>query len=316
VTTLLVASTGGHLAELHDLVPRLGVQERRWVTFDSPQSRSLLAGEDVVHVPPAVSRDLVGAVRDLVIARKMFRRRRYDRVISTGASVAMSFFVPATAAGVECAYIESATRTDGPSLTGRMAARLPGVKMFTQYRSWADETWLYGGSIFDGFAAGPSGRRAVRKVVVTLGTHPRYTFPRLLSRLVDILPPGLDVLWQVGATRVARMPADARVSVPIDEMRRAMREADVVVSHAGVGSALAAMQAGRRAVFVPRRRLHGEHVDDHQVAMARELQSRDLVLAREADEVTFADLETAASWSVQASPLVQPFRLNLDPSVV
>jgi UDP-N-acetylglucosamine--N-acetylmuramyl-(pentapeptide) pyrophosphoryl-undecaprenol N-acetylglucosamine transferase len=316
VTTLLVASSGGHLAELHDLVPRLGVQERRWVTFDSPQSRSLLAGEDVVHVPPAASRDLVGAVRDLVIARKMFRRRRYDQVISTGASVAMSFFVPATAAGVNCAYIESATRTHGPSLTGRMAARLPGVRMFTQYRSWADETWLYGGSIFDGFAAEPSGRRPVRKVVVTLGTHPRYTFPRLLARLVDVLPPGLDVLWQVGATRIARMPADARVSVPIDEMRRAMREADVVVSHAGVGSALAAMQAGRRAVYVPRRRLHGEHVDDHQVAMARELQSRDLVLAREADEVTFADLETAASWSVQASPLVQPFRLSLDPSVV
>jgi UDP-N-acetylglucosamine--N-acetylmuramyl-(pentapeptide) pyrophosphoryl-undecaprenol N-acetylglucosamine transferase len=316
VTTLLVASSGGHLAELHDLVPRLGVQERRWVTFDSPQSRSLLAGEDVVHVPPAASRDLVGAVRDLVIARKMFRRRRYDQVISTGASVAMSFFVPATAAGVECAYIESATRTHGPSLTGRMAARLPGVRMFTQYRSWADETWLYGGSIFDGFAAEPSGRRPVRKVVVTLGTHPRYTFPRLLARLVDVLPPGLDVLWQVGATRIARMPADARVSVPIDEMRRAMREADAVVSHAGVGSALAAMQAGRRAVYVPRRRLHGEHVDDHQVAMARELQSRDLVLAREADEVTFADLETAASWSVQASPLVQPFRLSLDPSVV
>jgi UDP-N-acetylglucosamine--N-acetylmuramyl-(pentapeptide) pyrophosphoryl-undecaprenol N-acetylglucosamine transferase len=316
VTTLLVASSGGHLAELHDLVPRLGVQERRWVTFDSPQSRSLLAGEDVVHVPPAASRDLVGAVRDLVIARKMFRRRRYDQVISTGASVAMSFFVPATAAGVECAYIESATRTHGPSLTGRMAARLPGVRMFTQYRSWADETWLYGGSIFDGFAAEPSGRAPVRKVVVTLGTHPRYTFPRLLARLVDVLPPGLDVLWQVGATRIARMPADARVSVPVDEMRRAMREADVVVSHAGVGSALAAMQAGRRAVYVPRRRLHGEHVDDHQVAMARELQSRDLVLAREADEVTFADLETAASWSVQASPLVQPFRLSLDPSVV
>ena len=316
MTTLLVASSGGHLAELHDLVPRLGVQERRWVTFDSPQSRSLLAGEDVVHVPPAASRDLVGAVRDLVIARKMFRRRRYDQVISTGASVAMSFFVPATAAGVNCAYIESATRTHGPSLTGRMAARLPGVRMFTQYRSWADETWLYGGSIFDGFAAEPSGRRPVRKVVVTLGTHPRYTFPRLLARLVDVLPPGLDVLWQVGATRIARMPADARVSVPVDEMRRAMREADVVVSHAGVGSALAAMQAGRRAVYVPRRRLHGEHVDDHQVAMARELQSRDLVLAREADEVTFADLKTAASWSVQASPLVQPFRLSLDPSVV
>ena len=317
MTTLLVASSGGHLAELHDLVPRLGVQERRWVTFDSPQSRSLLAGEDVVHVPPAASRDLVGAVRDLVIARKMFRRRRYDRVISTGASVAMSFFVPATAAGVDCAYIESATRTDGPSLTGRMAARLPGVKMFTQYRSWADETWLYGGSIFDGFAAGPSGRRPVRKVVVTLGTHPRYTFPRLLARLVDILPPGLDVLWQVGATEIDRMPAGARRQVPITEMRRAMREADVVVAHAGVGSALAAMQAGRRALYVPRRRAYGEHVDDHQVAMARELESRNLVVAREASDVTFADLEIAASWTVHASSGVAPFRLApADPSIL
>jgi UDP-N-acetylglucosamine transferase subunit ALG13 len=77
-----------------------------------------------------------------------------------------------------------------------------------------------------------------------------------------------------------------------------------------VGSALAAMQAGRRALYVPRRRAHGEHVDDHQVAMARELESRNLVVAREADDLTFADLETAASWTVQASPGVPPFRLT------
>lgn len=316
MTTLLVASTGGHLAELHDLVPRLGVQERRWVTFDSPQSRSLLDGEDVVHVPPATSRDLVGAVKDLVIARRMFRRHRYERVISTGASVAMSFFVPATAAGVECSYIESATRTDGPSLTGRMAAHLPRTHMYTQYRSWADETWRYGGSIFDAFTAEPVPARPVRKVVVTLGTHERYTFPRLLTRLVEIMPPGVDVLWQVGATHIERMPVGARAQVPITELRQAMREADVIISHAGVGSALAAMQAGRRALYVPRRRAHGEHVDDHQVAMARELESRDLVVAREADEVTFADLETAAAWAVRSSSRVQPFRLTPVPSVL
>jgi UDP-N-acetylglucosamine transferase subunit ALG13 len=310
MTTLLVASTGGHLAELHDLVPRLGVRQRRWVTFDSPQSRSLLDGEDVVHIPPATSRDLRGAVRNMLLARTMFRTHRYDRVISTGASVAMSFFVPATAAGVECTYIESATRTDGPSLTGRLAARLPRTRLYTQYPSWADATWRYGGSIFDAFTAVPApARRPVRKVVVTLGTHERYTFPRLLNRLVDILPPGLEVLWQVGGTRIERMPAGARRQVPITEMRQAMREADVVVAHAGVGSALAAMQAGHRALYVPRRRAHGEHVDDHQVAMARELQSRNLVVAREASDVTFADLETAASWTVQASSGVAPFRL-------
>jgi len=310
VTTLLVASTGGHLAELHDLTPRLGVGERRWVTFDTAQSRSLLAGEDVVYVPPATSRDLAGVVKDLLVARKMFRRRRYDRVISTGAGVAMSFFLPATAAGVPCTYIESATRTSGPSLTGRLAARVPGARLYTQYRSWADDTWRYGGSIFDAFTAVRLDRpRPVRKVVVTLGTHERFTFPRLLDRLVEILPSTVDVLWQVGSTVTPRMPPGARRQVPVTELREAMREADVVISHAGVGSALAAMQAGRRALFVPRRRSHGEHIDDHQAEVARELHGRDLVLAREATEVSLDDLTTAAAWTVRASLNVTPFPL-------
>jgi UDP-N-acetylglucosamine transferase subunit ALG13 len=310
VTTLLVASTGGHLAELHDLAPRLGVGERRWVTFDSPQSRSLLAGEDVVHVPPATSRDLVGAAKDLVAARRMFRADRYERVISTGASVALAFFLPATAAGVPCSYIESATRTRGPSLTGRLAARVPRTRMYTQYPTWADATWRYGGSVFDAFEAVPVDRpRPVRRVVVTLGTHQRYTFPRLLNHLVTLLPPEWDVLWQVGSTVVDMMPAGARAQVPAAEMRQAMAEADVVISHAGVGSALAAMQAGKRALYVPRRRAFGEHVDDHQVEMARELEGRKLVVAREATQVGIADLEAAAGWSVRASPLVPAFRL-------
>jgi UDP-N-acetylglucosamine--N-acetylmuramyl-(pentapeptide) pyrophosphoryl-undecaprenol N-acetylglucosamine transferase len=305
MTTLLVASTGGHLAELHDLAPRLGITDRRWVTFDSPQSRSLLRGEDVVHVPPATSRDVVGAARDLIAAHRMFRRDTYDRVISTGASVALAFFLPAARAGIECCYIESATRTAGPSLTGRLVARVPRTRLFTQHRSWADDRWGYGGSVFDGFTGVPHpAPRPVRTVVVTLGTHERYVFPRLLRRLVDILPPSLEVLWQVGGTRIERMPAGARRQVPLDEMRAAMREADVIISHAGVGSALAALQAGRRAVFVPRRRAHGEHVDDHQVEMARELETRHLVVAREADRVTFDDLELAAAWTVH--PVATP----------
>ncbi|MEU8611354.1 glycosyltransferase [Actinoplanes sp. NPDC048791] len=310
MTTLLVASTGGHLAELHDLRPRLGVGERRWVTFDSPQSRSLLDGEDVVFVPPATSRDLVGAVKDLIAAERMFRRERYERVISTGASVALAFFLPATRAGVPCSYIESATRTEGPSLTGRLAARVPRTRLYTQYPAWADDTWQYGGSIFDAFEAEPVAEpRPVSKVVVTLGTHERYTFPRLLNHLVTLLPPEWDVLWQVGSTVVDKMPAGARKQVPITEMRQALAEADVVIAHAGVGSALAAMQAGKRALYVPRRKAFGEHVDDHQVAMARELEGRKLVVAREAPEVGLEDLAEAAAWRVRASPGVAPFRL-------
>ncbi|MEV4702330.1 glycosyltransferase [Actinoplanes sp. NPDC049316] len=310
MTTLLVASTGGHLAELHDLAPRLEMGARRWVTFDSPQSRSLLDGEDVVFVPPATSRDVAGVLREMVVARRMLRAERYEHVFSTGAAVAMAFFLPAAAAGIPCSYIESATRTQGPSLTGRLAARVPRVRLYTQYPAWAGGAWRYGGSIFDAFEAEAlADPPPVRKVVVTLGTHERYTFPRLLTHLVGLLPPEWDILWQVGSTVIDKMPAGARRQVPIGEMRQALAEADAVISHAGVGSALAAMQAGRRAVYVPRRRAHGEHVDDHQVEMARELEGRKLVVAREVEELTLADLETAAAWAVRSVPGVAPFRL-------
>jgi UDP-N-acetylglucosamine transferase subunit ALG13 len=310
VTTLLVAATGGHLSELHRLLPRLDVGDRCWATFDSPQSRALLAGEDVVFVPPAESRELVGTFRQYLVARGLFRRRRFGRVISTGSAIAMAFFVPATAAGVECFYIESATRTAGPSLTGRLVARLPRTRLYTQHASWAAGRWRYGGSIFDAFVAVQRPRpRPVQRVVVTLGQQPKYLFPRLLHRLMSIIPASADVLWQVGETRIDPMPPKARRDLPPAELDQAMRDADVVIAHAGVGSALGAMQAGQRAICVPRRRRYREQVDDHQVELARELDARGFVIAREADEISFADLELAASWSVAPDPHAPPFRL-------
>jgi UDP-N-acetylglucosamine--N-acetylmuramyl-(pentapeptide) pyrophosphoryl-undecaprenol N-acetylglucosamine transferase len=317
MTTMLLASTGGHLAELHELVPRLDVgDDRCWVTFDTPQSRSLLAGQPVIHVPPATSRDLVGTLRDYVAARRLLRGGRFSRVISTGASVAVSFFHPATRAGLECHYIESATRTHTPSLSGRLVARLPGARLHTQYATWADERWHFGGSVFDGhIAARRPSPRPVGKVVVALGTHEKFHFPRLLSRLTRIIPASVEVLWQVGSTEIPDMPAGARRHVPYAEMQQAMCEADVVITHAGVGSALAALGAGKRAIYVPRRRRHGEHVDDHQGAIATELDGRGLVMAREADAITVDDLTVAASWEVRSRISVSPFRLDAGTTV-
>ncbi|HLL68795.1 MAG TPA: glycosyltransferase [Micromonosporaceae bacterium] len=310
MTTLLVASTGGHLTELHHLLPRLDVTDRCWATFDAPQSRSLLADEDVVFVPPATSRDPVSTFRDYLVARGLFRQRRFSRVISTGSSVAMAFFVPATAAGIECYYIESATRTGGPSLTGRLVARLPRTHLYTQHRSWADGRWQYGGSIFDAFLAERRPHpRPVRRVVVTLGIQPKYAFPRLLNRLVAIIPPSAQVLWQVGDTQIDPMPPGARRMVPLAELHEAMREADVVITHAGVGSALGSMRAGHRPICVPRLRSYREQVDDHQVDLARELDGRALVFSRDADAISEQDLQLAAAWSVMPDPEPAAFRL-------
>jgi UDP-N-acetylglucosamine--N-acetylmuramyl-(pentapeptide) pyrophosphoryl-undecaprenol N-acetylglucosamine transferase len=312
-TTLLVASTGGHLKQLHRLHSRLaGVQGPfRWVTFDSAQSRSLLAGETVEFVPFVGARDPLNVLRNAPEAHRMMRDHQIRTVVSTGAAVALPFFALARARGLRCHYIESAARSEGPSATGRLISRIPGVFLYTQYPHWAGGAWNYRGSVFDSFTAAEPRRRTndeLRRVVVTLGTFRGYGFRRLVRRLLEVLPPRAEVLWQTGDTDTRDLGVEGHYAIPDRDLNQAMREADVVVAHAGVGTALAALEVGKCPVLVPRRLAHGEHVDDHQTQIARELGARGLSRSVEADAVTLADLVTAAHRGVAARADDQPFR--------
>jgi UDP-N-acetylglucosamine--N-acetylmuramyl-(pentapeptide) pyrophosphoryl-undecaprenol N-acetylglucosamine transferase len=272
VSTLLVAASGGHLTQLHHLRPRLsGVDEDVvWVTFDTPQSRSLLAGQEVVFVPEAPTRDMGAVLRNLGPAIRLLRRRDVSAVVSTGASIALSFLPLARARRIPTYYIESATRAVAPSLTGRLLEPLPGIGLYAQHRGWARGRWRWAGSVFDGYAGEhrPAAARGLRRVVVTLGSHPRFGFRRLVERLVAALPMGAEVLWQTGATDVSGLPVRAHRAVPDADLRAAMADADLVIAHAGIGSALAALEAGRAPLLVPRDPAFGEHVDDHQLQIA------------------------------------------------
>ena len=82
------------------------------------------------------------------------------------------------------------------------------------------------------------------------------------------------------------------------QVKSMMREADVVIAHAGCGSALAALKAGKYPVLIARDPAHGEVVDEHQIEIARWLSEKELALERTADSLTFEALETAATRSV------------------
>jgi UDP-N-acetylglucosamine transferase subunit ALG13 len=310
---LLIASTGGHLAQLYRLAARLPQlsDQQTWVTFDTPQSRSLLSGRDVRHLPYTGSRAYAQTLRNTWTAETVLRRRRYERVISTGAAPALSFLPLARLHGADPIYIESAARSDGPSLTGRLLSRVPGVRLFTQYEQWAGGCWRYAGSVFDSFEAVAARRPPARiaRVVVTLGTIGGFGFPRLLERLIEIVPPEATVLWQVGATDASGLPIDSVESVPSKQLDAAMRDADVVVAHAGIGSALAALEAGRCPILVPRERAHGEHVDDHQALIATALDARGLALRRSPAELTAADLLDAAARTVRSNAQAPQLRV-------
>lgn len=128
--------------------------------------------------------------------------------------------------------------------------------------------------------------------------HEGFGFRRLVERLTQIIPDGIDVLWQVGSTDTAGLGIESHVTLPTSELNRAMADSDVVITHAGIGSVMSAIQAGKRPVIVPRRKRFKEHVDDHQAGIAAELERRALVFYVEADELQWADIARAASWRV------------------
>lgn len=307
----MVANAGGHLEELWRLRERLPTRDDdvTWVTFDTPQARSLLAGEQRIFVPFAAPRDGRAALANLRLARHVLAFGRWTDIVSTGALVAVPYFLVARGHGVRCHYIESPARVAGPSLTAEILEWLPGVHRYSPYRWWRRRSWSYRGSVLDGFTPGPPVSPTLRRVVVTVGTN-RYGFRRLVERVAAALPAGCDVLWQTGHTDVGGLDIDAQPFVTEAALADAMASADLVVAHAGVGSALAAMQAGRAPLLVPRRAGHDEHVDDHQVQIAAELERRGLGVSCDLDDFDADALWRAAAGTVVPAADPAPFVLD------
>lgn len=137
-------------------------------------------------------------------------------------------------------------------------------------------------------------------IFVTVGTH-HQPFTRLLDALGQ-LDDELVVQYGPGKAPAAHL---AEPFMPFDEMLERFREADTVITHAGVGSIICASRAGHVPLVVPRRHDLGEHVDDHQVELTRALAQRNSVVAIW-DVDTLAEIVSAAPPRRTASATVEP----------
>jgi len=117
---LLVCSSGGHLQQMLALEPAWRRYSHVWVTFDKSDARSLLRGERVVHAYWPTNRSLKNLVRNLVLAWRTLGDVRPRVVLSTGAGVAVPFAWLARLRSAKVVYVESFTRIEGLSLSGRM----------------------------------------------------------------------------------------------------------------------------------------------------------------------------------------------------
>jgi len=115
---------------------------------------------------------------------------------------------------------------------------------------------------------------ATRHVFVSVGTD-HHPFDRLVIWMESWVPPKdveVKVLVQYGFSRTPEhLPAQAFLEA--EELRTAIRSADVVVTQGGPGGIMDARRIGLIPIVVPRSARLGESVDDHQIAFTSHVAS-------------------------------------------
>lgn len=109
------------------------------------------------------------------------------------------------------------------------------------------------------------------KVFVPLGTQ-KFPFGRIITALNGLVKQGLykpeEIVMQ-SALYPIKPEFTAFKLIPNEDFNRYMEEAEVIVTHSGVNSIISCMIKGKPLVVCPRLHEFGEHVDNHQMEIAR-----------------------------------------------
>jgi glycosyltransferase involved in cell wall biosynthesis len=144
---LLVCSPGGHLQQMLALKPAWEPLDVSWATLPGRDVEHILAGERVALGHGPTNRSLPNLLRNIVFARRLLRRLRPDVIVSTGAGLAVPFFVMGRLAGARLVYVESLTRREGLSLSGRLVSPL-AHEVFVQWPHAVSGRARYVGNLF------------------------------------------------------------------------------------------------------------------------------------------------------------------------
>ena len=89
----LVDSSGGHLTHLYMLKPFWKDKDHFQVTFDKEDARSLLEGEKMYLCYYPTNRSIKALIKNTIIAWKVLHKEKPNLIISSGAAVAVPYFI-------------------------------------------------------------------------------------------------------------------------------------------------------------------------------------------------------------------------------
>src|ERR1700761_5121351 len=91
--------------------------ERCWVTLGAADSDALLVEENVVLAHGPTPRNVLNFLRNLRLADHTLRQFDPDVILSTGAALAVPFFIVGRLRRRRLVYVESLTRVRRPALS-------------------------------------------------------------------------------------------------------------------------------------------------------------------------------------------------------
>ena len=269
----VVVAAGGHLEQSIRRVNQLGINGK--VSFFVPhnsQSESKLQNIEHSYIANVRSRDLKGLFKASLHLLIMIKKKDYDYVLSTGAGVAIACRLVCKLKGIDFIYIESIARQSSPSMTGQVLQKMRTKNLFSESKKFDSTKWHPIESLFSAYRQVNHPERNIKshalKIFVTLGTVHQYEFPRLVGLVNSVLRPDDNVVWQIGHLQGLNLKGESYKELTSTEFETHLGAADIVISHAGVGSVLSILDSGKFPILVPRLAVHGEHIDDHQLEIA------------------------------------------------
>ena len=103
-------------------------------------------------------------------------------------------------------------------------------------------------------------------IFVTLGTQDK-PFERLIKAVEKQVELGnitQEVIVQSGCTKYKSDKLKIIPYMTIDELNKHLNDASLIITHAGVGTIIQALEIGKTVIAAARKKEFGEHVGDHQ----------------------------------------------------
>lgn len=110
-----------------------------------------------------------------------------------------------------------------------------------------------------------------KMILVLLGTQ-NNGFERLLNAIQSNIDKGViteEVKVQAGFTKFESKDMEIFNFIDKSKLLELQDQADLIITHGGVGSIVSSLKKGKKVIVVPRLKKYGEHVNNHQIQIAR-----------------------------------------------